>query len=297
MGKKMLMIVNPHSGKAQIKNQLLGILDTFCKVGYEVTVQVTQYPGQASEITADQAEAYDMVVLSGGDGTLNEVLCGLMKCQKRPVLGYIPSGSTNDFASTLKLPKNMQEAARIVAGGREFLCDIGKFGMQHFVYVAAFGAFTEVSYTTPQQTKNVLGHPAYILEGAKRLDSIKPHHMKVISGELVIEDDFLYGMVSNATSVAGFKGLTGDNVQLDDGLFEVTLVKDPQNPLEMPALLTALTMRKLDSPYFYHFQPGHLKVEAEKPVKWVLDGEFGGNLKDVEIENIPGAFQIMVGEK
>ena len=202
--KKMLFIVNPRSGKGQIKNNLLEILDIFNKAGYEPTMHITQSVLDAKETVKAKAADYDVVVCSGGDGTLNETVSGLMEEGIEIPLGYIPAGSTNDFASSLRIPRNMKKAAQLITEGRLFQCDVGTFNERYFNYVAAFGAFTEVSYATPQQMKNVLGHQAYILEAMKKLMSIKPATMILEHDGGRIEGEFLYGMISNSTSVGGF---------------------------------------------------------------------------------------------
>lgn len=292
--ERLLFIFNPKAGKGQIRNNLLDIIDTFVKAGYEVNTRPTQYAGEAMEIARDRAAEYDLVACSGGDGTLDEVVAGIMKSgQKRPI-GYIPAGSTNDFANSLGLPKNMKSAAEVVVGGKPYACDIGSFNNNSFVYIAAFGLFTEVSYETSQEIKNVLGHMAYILEGAKKLTAIKSYHMKITAQDTVIEDDFLYGMVTNSVSVGGFKGITGKFVDLSDGVFEVTLIKRPKSLEELNQIIGALTLRDIDATEMYCFKTSYLKIEAEDEVAWTLDGEFGGRHTEVVIENLNRALEIMV---
>ena len=230
--KKMLFIINPRSGKEQIRSRLLEILDSFVKAGYGPSVYITQGPKDA-EYQAARAKTKELVVCSGGDGTLDEVVTGMMHREKKVPLGYIAAGSTNDFATSLGIPKNMVKAAETAVAGRVFPCDIGAFNGDFFVYVAAFGLFTEVSYKTSQEWKNVLGHAAYILEGAKCLHDIPSFLMQVEYDNVRLQDEFIYGMISNSTSVGGFKGMTGKDVLLDDGVFEVTLIKKPKNPIEL----------------------------------------------------------------
>ena len=211
MRKRMLFVYNPRAGKAQIRSNLLDIIDIFVKAGYEVTAYPTQATGDAVKAVKERQGSYDMVACCGGDGTL-------------PV-GYIPAGSTNDFANSLKIPKNMIKAADVVVNGVNYACDIGRFNNDNFIYVAAFGIFTDVSYGTKQDVKNVLGHAAYLLEGVKRLPSVRACQLKITCNDQVIEGEFLYGMVTNSYSVGGFRGITGQDILLDDGLFEVTLIR------------------------------------------------------------------------
>lgn len=284
--KRMYFIYNPHAGRAQIKNNLLDIIDIFVKGGYEVTVHPTQYARDAVETVKNlEKDYYDMLVCSGGDGTLDEVVTGMMLADMRLPLGYIPAGSTNDFANSLKLPKNMKAAASTIMTGNPFPCDIGSFNEDTFVYIAAFGIFTAVSYETRQQMKNVLGHMAYILEGAKQLTAIKSYEMRIEYNENIIEGDFLFGMVTNSLSVGGFKSITGRNVKLDDGVFEVTLIKRPQNLSELQAIISSLLLEEVDTQYMYTFKSDRLHISAGVEVPWTLDGEFGGSHTDVEICN------------
>lgn len=297
MSKKTLFIVNPHAGKGYIKNHLLEITDILVKAGHEVTVYTTQSQGDAIRVTRERDKSYDLVICSGGDGTLDEVVTGMIQSGFRTDIGYIPAGSTNDFANSLKIPSIMKRAAEIVAAGHTFPCDVGMFNQDVFIYVAAFGLFTEVSYGTPQEMKNMLGHMAYILEGMKHLQNIKSYHMKVTYGEQVIEDDFIYGMITNSFSVGGFKNITRRNeVALNDGLFEVTLIKHPNNPIELNSILAALISEKIDTEYMYSFKADKLLIESDEEIAWTLDGEFGGNHTKITMENLKEAIDIIVKE-
>lgn len=294
--RKMLFVYNPKAGKAQIKGKLADILDIFAKEGYEITICPTQKPGDAIEIVANRREGYDLVACSGGDGTLDEVVTGMMKSRFSTPIGYIPAGSTNDFGGSLTLSKNMLQAAQTIVNGRNFACDVGIFNEDVFVYIAAFGIFTEVSYETDQDVKNMLGHMAYLLEGVKSLSNIRSYPMKITYGDTVIEDDFIYGMITNSQSVGGFKRITGKHVKLDDGVFEVTLIKRPKNAMELNNIMVSLLNRDIDSNAMYCFTAAELTLEAEEEVAWTLDGEFGGNHKQVHIANKCKAIEIRVEE-
>ncbi len=292
--KKLLFVINGHSGKGQIKNKLLEIVDLMIKEGYEVNVHTTQEREDATNVVRDQAKDYDLVVCSGGDGTLDEAVTGMMQSEVKRPLGYIPAGSTNDFANSLEIPKDMIQAARTAVSGTPFSSDVGEFNGDYFIYVAAFGIFTDVSYATSQELKNVLGHVAYILEGAKRLHSIKSYHMKVEYDGKEIEGDFLLGMITNSTSVGGFKGMTGKNVKLDDGLFEVTLIHKPKNIIELNQIIASLTNLKDTTDLIDSFRADRVRFHAEEEVPWTLDGEYGGDHQDVEIINHCKAIDIVV---
>ncbi len=294
MEKKALFIFNPHAGKGQIKSCLLDIIDLLTQNGYEVTAHPTQSRGDAREAVISGADRYDLLVCSGGDGTLDEVVTGMMRLKERIPVGYIPAGSTNDFAVSLRLPKKMLNAAQVVVKGREFACDIGRFNDDVFVYIAAFGLFTDVSYETRQEAKNVLGHMAYILEGVKRLSSVKSYHMRVTADGRYFEGDYLYGMVTNSCSVGGFKNITGKNVELDDGLFEVTLIRRPHNAAELNKIITALMGGKFDTDMMNGFKASDIVFLADEELPWTLDGEFGGRHREVKVHNENRAVRFLV---
>ena len=268
MRKQMLFIYNPKAGKGQIRSNLLDIIDVFVKAGYEVTAYPTQSAGDAVRAVRERRAGYDMVVCSGGDGTLDEVVAGMMQSTERLPIGYVPAGSTNDFANSLKIPKNMKDAAEVVVNGRDFACDVGGFNDTHFIYVAAFGLFTDVSYETKQDLKNVLGHAAYLLEGVKRLSAIRSYPLRITYDGKVIEDEFLYGMVTNSYSVGGFKGITGKNVCLDDGLFEVMLVKKPSLVRDLNGISQAMADKRFHSEHILSFMTSDLVIESPEPVSY-----------------------------
>ncbi|WP_434310954.1 diacylglycerol/lipid kinase family protein [Hominifimenecus sp. rT4P-3] len=288
MRKKLLFVYNPHAGKSKIRGKVSDILSCFIRAGYVVEVYVTQAAMEATEVVKKRGGRFQRIVCSGGDGTLNEVISGLMQLppEKRPILGYIPAGTTNDFARSLKLPTDMVKAAQVAVKGEEFPIDIGCANQSYFTYVYGFGAFTEVSYETPQEMKKVLGHQAYILEGAKSLMTLKPHHMKITWEDQTIEDEFLFGSVSNSYSVAGMKGLWGKEIRLNDGAFEVTLVRQPQNVLEWPELMAALITKGGKSPSIIQFKAKQIHFSSPEEVRWVKDGEFAGSWQEVDIENL-----------
>ena len=285
MEKKMLFIFNPKAGKGKIKANLLDIVDIFNKGGYEVIIYSTQKSRDAYEKAKEYHDKVDLIVCSGGDGTLDEVVTGVMEKKSNVPIGYIPAGSTNDFANSLFMPKNMTKVAEMIMEEELYHCDIGRFNQKTFAYVAAFGLFTDVSYETDQDLKNVLGHVAYVLEGVKRLFDIKSYHMKVTSDEVQAEDDFIVGMITNSRSVGGFKNLTGKNVDMNDGLFEVTLIAHPKNPLQLQEIITALVMAEDNTDLIYSFKTKKLTIESDEEVPWTLDGEFGGDHSYVDIEN------------
>ncbi len=294
MGKKLLFVYNPKAGKAQIRNKLADILNVFAEAEYEITVAPTRRHGDARRIVENRSRDYELVVCSGGDGTLDEAVTGMIESGFRTPIGYIPAGSTNDFGGSLSLPKNMVRAAEIAVKGRNFPCDIGAFNKDVFVYIAAFGLFTDVSYETAQDVKNVLGHMAYLLEGMKRLSAVRSFPMRVEYEGNIIVDDFIFGMITNSVSVGGFKNITGKNVQLDDGVFEVTLIKRPRNPVELNNIMISLLNRDIDTNAMYCFRTSRLILESLEPVAWTLDGENGGSHKKVEIRNICKGIDIRV---
>ena len=280
--KRLLFIFNPWSGKAHVKDHLFEITAEFAKAGYLVTVYPTQRSRDCYEYVLRCAGEYDVIVCSGGDGTLNEAVAGMMDSGCDRPMGYIPSGSTNDFASSLLIPKTVSHAVKNIIEGTPYLCDVGSFNGRWFNYVAAFGIFTEVSYATPQQLKNTFGHPAYIIESVKSFASLKSYQLKVQMGDMVIEDKFIYGMVANSKSVGGMKGLTGKEIKLDDGLFEVILIKGPKNPVEFQTMFNGFIFQN-DNSMVMHFKCSDISFTSEEQIPWVLDGEFGGNQTKVNI--------------
>lgn len=297
MNKKMLFIFNPHAGKGTIGPKLLSLIDTFTKAGYDVTAYPTQAREDGLRKVQEEGELYDEIVCSGGDGTLDEVVTGMMQGEIKVPLGYVPAGSTNDFAKSLQISSVMSKAAKVAVEGRAFGCDIGKFNKDHFVYIAAFGAFTDVSYQTDQRIKNVLGHFAYVLEGVKRLPLLKSYELEVEADEGRYQGNFIYGMVTNSISVGGFKNITGKDVRLDDGLFEVTLIYMPKNIMELNEILSGLVRGDFSGDNFLSFKSSKLKFYSDNLIPWTLDGEFGGEHCQVTIENKKQALSIMVGEK
>ncbi len=298
MEKKLFFVFNPKAGKGKIKTALMDIVDIFNKGGYEVIIRATQYPKDAYEMTMKYADKVDLVVCSGGDGTLDEVVAGLVETGSKVPVGYIPAGSTNDFAGSLFIPKNMVAAAEMIMAENVYRCDIGKFNKQTFTYIAAFGLFTDVAYETDQDLKNILGHLAYLLEGVKRLFDIQSYHMKVTTEDEIFEDDFMYGMITNSRSVGGFKNLTGKNVDMNDGLFEVTLITTPKNPMDMQEIISGLMSGKDNSDLIYTFKTSRIRIQSDEAVAWTLDGEYGGDHKEVEIRNLHRALNLyLTGSK
>ncbi len=290
----LFFVFNPKAGKEKIKSELGNIIELFSVEGHKITVAATTKRGDATEWVEKLEEGYDRVICSGGDGTLDEVVYGMMK-RKNPIpIGYIPAGSTNDFAASVGIPNGMMNAAKTAISDKTFKCDVGMFNKKTFVYVAAFGAFTEVSYATPQDKKNRLGHAAYLVEALRHVTEIKPFHMHIETDHMTIDDFFIYGMITNSDSVGGIKKITGSNVSLNDGYFEVTLVREPKSPVEMNAVIAALLNRELTAKDLYYFKADKISFTSEKDVPWTLDGEYGGSDKVVEIVNKKEAMEIAV---
>lgn len=292
--KKLLLIYNPHSGKAEFVPQLGNVVTRFVKAGYEVTVYPTRRAHDAYDMILRRAEAFDFLCCAGGDGTLDEAISAMMLLKTKPQFGYIPSGTTNDFASSLKIPKTVSAAADAVVAGNPYPIDIGKFGDDYFAYVAAFGALTAVTYDTPQTAKNMLGHAAYLLEGVKRLGSIEAYDCKVnIDGER-FSGHFIFGMVSNSTSVGGFKMPLENSVLMDDGLFEVILIKRPRSFADLQNIAASLLGLELKSESLIVRKAKSVRVVSSATLHWTLDGEFGGATTDILIENLQKALEIMI---
>lgn len=296
--KKLLFIVNPMAGKGAYKANFGETLFTMHAGGVVPTVRFTAGRGDATEIAKQEGGAYEIICCLGGDGTLSEVMEGVVQIPEghRPPIGYIPLGTANDVATTLNLPKNnMVGAARRVIYGQPMDFDVGAFGENgNFTYVAAFGAFTDVSYETPQQEKQALGHFAYVLEGMMRLPKITKYHAKVEYDGGVLEDDFLFGGVMNSTSVAGLIHLNSDKIRLDDGLFELALVKSPRNISDLRAILSDLRERNYDGRFIKLVPTSFARFTFDQSVAWTRDGEEGGTYQELELRNLKRAVQIIV---
>ena len=287
MAKKLLFVFNPLAGKGLVKANLCDIIDVFTKQGYEVTAYPTQAPADGYEKVKCVAQEYDLIVACGGDGTLSEVVKALMKQAKKIPLGYIPAGSTNDFATSMGIPTKMTDAAAAIMNGVRFDYDIGEFNGQYYVYVAAFGAFTDVPYVTSQNLKNTLGHAAYIIEGIKRLTKITSHKMVVKHDDEVIEGNFILGLVTNTVSVGGMKNLITDGVCFDDGFFEVTLVKTPSNLMDLQKAITETLFSNLvKEKSIITFKTSKVTFASEDEVAWTLDGEYAAFGKVIEGQDI-----------
>lgn len=296
MEKRMLFVYNPFSGKAHIKTYLDDIITIFTRGGYCVTVHPTSRVKDGYEYIGSFGKEYDVVSVCGGDGMLNEAVSALMELPRdnRPPLAYLPSGSTNDFAGTVGLPLDLRRAAKMIVEGKPFFCDGGKLNDKCFAYVAAFGAFTSVAYDTSQDFKNVFGHVAYIMEGIRQLPNIKTQHVKITFDGKTIEGDFLFGMVTNSLQVGGIRNFSGTAISLNDGLFEVLLVKKAQNAIEFQSMLSAVITQKLNNDNIIRVKASEITFESDEPISWTVDGEFGGDIKKAEVRNIPRAFSVIV---
>lgn len=293
--KKLMLIVNPAAGRSGYKLFFAEALAELGNAGYATTVYFTSKRGDATEFAEKYAEEYDVVTCVGGDGTLSEVISGLMRTHNPPPMGYFPLGTTNDVASTFDIPKNnCLLAARRIIKGAPHPFDVGGFGENgYFAYVAAFGAFTEVSYQTPQAQKKVLGHLAYVLQGAASLPNIEPIHARVEFDDGVIESDFLYGGLSNSTSVAGLVKLPEELVCLGDGISELVLVKDPGSIEGITDILNAVIMRTFSSDKLVILHTKKAKFTFDKPVAWTCDGEAGGEYTEIELCNYKSPLQLI----
>ncbi len=271
--KKMLLVVNPYSGQKKAAKMLSEIIAIFNRADYAVRVYITAGPGDATSEVARLCNEVDLVVCCGGDGTFNETISGLLQAGSRTPVGYIPAGSTNDFASSLHLPGDLLEAAREIVEGQPVAYDAGMFGDRVFSYVASFGAFTRTSYTTPQSIKNALGHTAYVLEGIQELSQIRNEHIKMIVDGEVVEDDFLFGAICNSTSVGGILTLDPEVVDLQDNKLEILLVRAPRNLAELHECILALQSQKYNCAMLTFRSATHIRIFADPEMPWTLDGE------------------------
>ncbi|MBO4432515.1 MAG: diacylglycerol kinase family lipid kinase [Clostridia bacterium] len=295
--RRLLLIVNPFSGKAKMVTNLMAVTRILSEKGFEVTVYPTKKAGDATvRASYVRQDEYDRIVVCGGDGTLNEVITGLMQSKVKCKVGYVPAGTLNEWSLGLSIPRSITDAAKVAAGDSEVFLDIGKFGERYFTYTASFGAFTEASYSTPQEVKNVLGQAAYFFEGIKSLANIHPIHLRFETDEKTVEGDYVFGAISNSLSVGGIVKFKENVVKLNDGFFEVFLIKNPTNILQLQNVIDGILRADLNRENMEFFHTKKLKVTGGKGVSWTLDGEFAFGKDDLIIENIPSALWLVSPE-
>ena len=294
MKKRMFFVVNPSSGTLKIKDSLLDVCQIFGNNGYEITLNVTKYIKDAVKEALESEHPYDLIVCCGGDGTFNSTVTSLICANNQTPVGYIPSGSTNDFARTVGLNGTAIDIAKQIMAGLPNTLDIGSFNDSYFSYVASFGAFTEVSYTTPQDLKNKLGHLAYVLEGVKDISTLKPCHMKIVNGDTEIEGNYIWGAVCNSTSIGGLIRLNQALIDLNDGLFEVMLIKAPKTIIDLTKIIVSITTQVYDPDVVQFFQANEISIYPETDIPWSLDGEYAPGSKEIHIKNIHNAFQLIL---
>lgn len=291
--KKLLFIMNPFAGQKKANKVLPEILMLFTEAGYEINISMTTGPGAATQLAAERGGMADLVVCCGGDGTLNETIAGLLQAGLDVPVGYIPSGTTNDFASSLNLSHNPIQAARDILEGEPVAYDICKFGDRYFCYVASFGAFTKASYAVPQTLKNALGHTAYVLGGISELSQIRNEHVRMeIDGE-VVEDDFLFGAICNSTSVGGILTLPQNQVDMGDGIFEVMLIRAPRHLNEITDCILAVQNQTYNCGMITFRPAKAVKILADPFMAWTLDGEKADGYQEVLVENLHHAIKII----
>ncbi len=288
------MVVNPKSGTGRIKTELFKVCDALGKGGYRVTVYITGKRGDATQTVKNLSDEYSTIVVCGGDGTLNEVITGVMQNGNTYKIGYIPSGTLNEWSQGLKISRSISKAAKDIVSGSGVKLDIGKFGDNYFSYTASFGAFTAASYSAPQNIKNVLGQVAYVLEGFKSLGTIKPIHLKLTTDSEVYEGDYLFGAISNSMSVGGIIKLDKAGVALNDGVFEVILIENPDNIADLNEIIDAIVTRKFNRKCIKQFKTERLTVESAGKLDWTLDGEHAQSDKIINIENIHEAINFII---
>ena len=292
--KKMLFIMNPYSGQRKANKYLAEILELFNRGGYDIQVHMTAGPGDGANAVARLCGGMDLVVCCGGDGTFNETVSGLLRAGADIPIGYIPAGSTNDFAAGLKLPTDILEAARNILEGEPVSYDAGDFGGRFFSYVASFGAFTKASYTTPQSIKNALGHTAYVLESITELSQLRKEHVRIDLADEIVEDDFLFGAICNSTSLGGILMLDPEQVDMSDGLLEILLVRAPRNPLEIAECIQAVQRQRYDDCAMITFRSAScMEVFADPGMPWTLDGEREPGHERVTVRNNHLAYRLM----
>ena len=292
--RKLLLVVNPTAGRTKSRAPLFDALCRFSEAGYLLSIHNTKAQGDATAVTERCGSDYDVIVAAGGDGTLNEVISGLMKLEHPPLLGYLPQGSTNDFASSLHIPRTPALAAAAVVRHTPRQLDIGSWNGRHFVYVASFGAFSRSSYAAPQAAKNALGHFAYILEGMKDLNTLRPYSVKLTADGEVLDGEYLFGAVCNSTSIGGLMKLDPERVVLDDGKFEMLLIPNPKTPTDLQNLVRALLNQQYDREGLVFRHVSSIRLETAENLPWSLDGEYAPSCPVVNIENCQRALTMLL---
>lgn len=292
--KKLLLILNPFAGQRRVNRFLTDIIRMFHDYGYRCETYITGARGDATKFLKDSDEPYDLIACAGGDGTLNETIAGVLASGRDCPIGYIPCGTTNDYASSIGLSGDVLQAAQDIMEGSPRSFDVGSFNGRHFVYTATCGAFAKASYSTPQAAKNVLGHLAYVLEGVRDLTAIHPIKMRVETEESVFEDEFIFCSVTNSTSVGGILKLDTQLVALNDGKFEVTLVKNPVNPGQLSTILYGLTTMDIPNEMVNFFSTPRLKVTCDPPLEWTLDGEREQETGSVDVVNLHSVVKMVI---
>lgn len=290
---RLLLVMNPLAGQKKANRFLPDIISTFNRAGYEVLAFMTACQGDGVKIAAEHAAEADLVVAIGGDGTFNEVITGLTRAKSAIPVGYIPAGSTNDFAASLHLPTNILDAAKAITEGEPVPYDIGRFQDRYFSYVASFGAFTRTSYETPQTVKNALGHLAYLLAGARELSNIKKERLRIETDDQIFEDDYIFGAISNSTSVGGILTLNPKLVDMQDGKFELLLVRAPRDLMELGDCVRALSAQRYNCSMMTFCATSRLWIDAPADMPWTLDGEKADGAARIEIENLNHAIRLI----
>lgn len=296
--KKLLLLMNPRSGKMRANRVLADIIGILNRGGYDVTAHMTFARGDATAVASRRASEFDVILCVGGDGTFNEVASGLVLADSHTPIAYIPAGSTNDFATSLGLSKTLLQAAQDVVDGKPCALDIGKFNDRYFSYIASFGAFTRASYATPQNMKNALGHFAYILAGIKEVAAIRSTHLRfTLADGTVYEDDYIFGAISNSTSVAGILTLAPGLVDMSDGIFELLLIRKPNSAIELSDCVLALTTQDYNTPMLTLASSSRIEVDAAEPLDWTLDGEYADGAAHCVVENLHNRIQVIINDR
>lgn len=292
--KKVLFIINPCAGKMRIVKDLVEIDRAFYDGDCDCDVYLTNKRGDATRKVIECGKDYEIVVCGGGDGTYNELITGVLQAGLDIPIGYIPAGTTNDFASTLSLSQNPVTAAANITAGEPKSFDVGKFGESYFSYIASFGAFTSASYSTQQQMKNVFGHSAYLFEGMTDLSSIKPYHVRLEADGKIYEDDYLFGAICNSTSIAGLIKLDENLVNLSDGEFEILLIRMPKLLVDIPKIVIALKTGDYSEKHITFLHASSVRVKTKDKLSWALDGEHAESVGEVTIKNLHSAIKLIV---
>lgn len=294
MNKQVLLIINPNAGKGNVQRRIPYIKRDLENTGYDVDIVYTKKKVPAKEIIREYHKKADIIICCGGDGTVNDLVSSVMELEDKPEITFIPLGTVNDFARTIGLSRKRFYMPSILKKYTRRKIDIGKFNKKYFNYVAAFGAFTKVSYVTSQKLKKYFGKWAYFIVAIKYFFKIKTYKINIDIDGKKIEKECIYGSISNSKSIGGFQWFRKRDIALDDGKFEIILINKPKHKIQYISMVFDILLKRYQSKNFFYSQGSKIEITTEKNLSWTIDGEFGGMAKEIKVENCKQAVTFII---